>query len=121
MKTYQIELLNRSQQVITVAEDQFILDGAEAVGLRLPVGCRYGACVTCAARLIVGEVAQPQAVALKPAQVALGYVLLCVAYPRADCQFEVGLESQKDLYVNPFKGSAGHLSSRIGASDGDSK
>ena len=70
----------------------------------MPVGCRYGACITCAARLIEGEVDQSQAVALKVSQEAKGYVLLCVAYPRANCKFEVGVESQLELYVNPFKG-----------------
>jgi ferredoxin len=43
-------------------------------------------------------------VALKPAQEAMGYVLLCIASPRSDCVFEVGVECQDDLYINPFKG-----------------
>jgi ferredoxin len=30
-------------------------------------------------------------------------VLLCVASPRSDCRFEVGVESQAALYPNPFK------------------
>ena len=104
MKTYQVELINRNKTVVEVAENQYILDAVEASGLRLPVGCRYGACITCAARLIEGEVEQSKAVALKPAQEAMGYVLLCIAYPRSDCKFEVGVECQDELYINPFKG-----------------
>ena len=99
---YQVELINRDRRVLEVAEDEFILDAIEAAGLRLPVGCRYGACITCAARLIEGEVDQPNAVALKPAQVAQGYVLLCIASPRRDCRFEVGVESQRGLFLNPY-------------------
>jgi ferredoxin len=104
MKTYQVELINRNNNVVEVTEHQYILDAVEATGLRLPVGCRYGACITCAARLLEGEVEQPKAVALKPAQEAMGYVLLCIAYPRSDCKFEVGVECQTALYRNPFKG-----------------
>lgn len=103
MKTYRIELLNREHFTIEVAEDQYILEAVEKAGLRLPVGCRYGACITCAAKLVQGTVEQPKAVCLKPEQVAMGYVLLCIAYPHSDCLFEVGVESQTDLYVNPFK------------------
>lgn len=103
-KTYKIELVNRSNFCVQVSENQYILNAVEAAGLRLPVGCRYGACITCAARLIEGKVEQSQAVALKPAQEEMGYVLLCIAYPRSDCKFEVGVECQNQLYINPFKG-----------------
>ena len=103
MKFYQIEFINRNHTILEVAENQYILDAVEATGLRLPVGCRYGACITCAARLIEGEVDQSQGVALKPVQEAMGYVLLCIAYPRSDCKFEVGVECQDKLYRNPFK------------------
>ncbi len=104
MKTYQVELVNRHNTVVEVAENQYILDVVEETGLRLPVGCRYGACITCAARLIEGEVDQSRGVALKAAQEVIGYVLLCIAYPRSDCKFEVGVECQDELYLNPFKG-----------------
>ncbi len=101
-KTYQVQLINRNL-VIEVAEDQYILEAVEAAGQKLPVGCRYGVCTTCAARLLKGEVEQSQAVGLKPAQVEKGYVLLCIASPRSHCQFEVGIESQAGLYLNPFQ------------------
>ncbi|HEY9614981.1 2Fe-2S iron-sulfur cluster-binding protein [Allocoleopsis sp.] len=103
MKFYQVEFINRNHAILEVAENQYILDAVEATGLRLPVGCRYGACITCAARLIEGEVDQSQGVALKPAQEAMGYVLLCIAYPRSDCKFEVGADCQDKLYRNPFQ------------------
>jgi ferredoxin len=103
LKSYRIELLNRNGFAIEVPENQYILEAVEQAGLRLPVGCRYGACITCAAKLIQGEVDQSAAICLKPEQITMGYVLLCVAYPRSDCQFEVGRECQNALYVNPFK------------------
>jgi ferredoxin len=104
MKTYRVELLNRDRLTLEVAEDRYILEAIESVGLRLPVGCRYGSCITCAAQLVRGEVDQPKAIALKPMQVDQGYVLLCIASPKSDCQFLVGRESQEGLYVNPFRG-----------------
>lgn len=103
MPVYAVELINRDRTVIQIAADQYILAGVEQAGLQLPVGCRIGACITCAARLIRGQVEQSQARCLKPEQLAAGYVLLCIAYPRSDCQFEVGLESQRSLYPNPFQ------------------
>lgn len=103
-KTYKVELVNRNKFTVAVSENEYILNAIEAAGLRLPVGCRYGGCITCAARLIEGKVDQSQAVALKPAQEKMGYVLLCIAYPRSDCKFEVGVECQDELYINPFKG-----------------
>lgn len=113
MKTYAIELVNLvnvERPVIQVAEDQFILTQIEQAGLRLPVGCRIGACITCAARLMCGEVDQSQARCLKPEQIAAGYVLLCIAYPRSNCQFEVGFHSQKQLYRNPFQATCQSIS-----------
>lgn len=104
IQTYQIELINRGNFIVEVAQDKHILETVEASGLKLPVGCRYGACITCAARLIEGKVEQKQAVALKATQEAMGYVLICIAYPRSNCKFEVGFECQDELYINPFKG-----------------
>ncbi|HLO84273.1 MAG TPA: 2Fe-2S iron-sulfur cluster-binding protein [Nostocaceae cyanobacterium] len=103
MKTYRIELVNRNNFLVEVAENQYILNAVEKAGLLLPVGCRYGACITCAAKLLEGKVEQSKAVVLKPAQEKMGYVLLCIASPRSDCKFEVGVECQNALYINPFK------------------
>ncbi|MCA9681293.1 MAG: 2Fe-2S iron-sulfur cluster binding domain-containing protein [Myxococcales bacterium] len=96
-------LANRQGRSTLVAEDQPILDAFEQLGVLLPVACRYGGCVTCAARLLEGEIAQPRAKALKQRQIDAGYVLLCIAEPRSDCVLEVGVESQDALFENPFR------------------
>ena len=104
MTAHKVTLANREHTPIMVDEGEILLDAFEAVGVTLPFGCRYGACVTCAALLREGRVDQSEGVALKPAQEAMGYVLLCIAHPLSDCVFEVGVECQDDLYINPFKG-----------------
>lgn len=103
MATYDIEVRNRDNTVVPVAEDRFLLEALEAAGIRLPYGCRFGACLTCAASLVEGEVDQSRgrSFALRPWQQEAGYVLLCVARPRADCALEVG--TRHELYVNPFQ------------------
>ena len=74
----------------------------QAAGVSLPYGCRYGGCISCAAKLLQGEVDQRAGVALNGRQLAQGYVLLCVARPLSDCTFDVGVESHDKLYRNPF-------------------
>lgn len=101
-ESHKILLRNRDQACIEAREEETILDAAEARGHVLPVGCRYGGCITCAAKLVDGRVVQPQGTALKKRQVEAGYILLCVARPREDCTLEVGVESHDELYVNPF-------------------
>ncbi len=101
---YKVTLANRGGRIVEVDGQTTILEAVEAAGITLPYGCRYGACVTCAGRLLSGAVDQSEQAALKSSQITLGYVLLCVAYPLSDCTLEVGVESQDALYVNPFKG-----------------
>lgn len=103
MATYRIEVRNRDRCVVEASGEETLLDTLEAAGLRLPYGCRYGACVTCAARLLDGTVEQSEGTALKPTQKAAGYVLLCIARPHSDCVIEVGATCQKELFTNPFK------------------
>ena len=103
MATHKVTIANRDGQTFDVDTDEVILDAIEDQGLVLPYACRYGGCVTCAAKLVSGEVDQSEGVALKPDQLAAGYVLLCVAYPRSDCVFDAGVDSHDTLYRNPFK------------------
>lgn len=99
---HRVTLTNRDAAVLEVSEDQPILDAAEAAGIALPAACRYGGCITCAARLVSGRVVQPKGTALNKRQSADGYVLLCVARPRSNCTVEAGVESHQTLYANPF-------------------
>ncbi len=101
--TYRVELRN-SGVVLQVASDKPIYKAALAAGVQLPIGCDYGGCITCAARLIEGSVRQPGASALNKRQSQAGYVLLCVATPKTDCIIDEGVDSHSDLYMNPFTG-----------------
>lgn len=103
MSTYNVTVRNRNGQVVAVSPDEFLLEALETAGMLLPYGCRYGACLTCTASLIEGQVDQSggRAFALRPRQQDAGYVLLCVARPLTDCVIDVG--TRRDLYINPFK------------------
>ena len=97
-----ITLANRGGASFRVDRRRPLLDALEACGVSLPYGCRYGGCISCAAKLLSGEIDQRAAVELNRRQLADGYVLLCVARPLADCTLEVGVESHDRLYRNPF-------------------
>jgi ferredoxin len=97
-----ITLANRDRQTFRVDRRKPLLDSLEAQGVSLPYGCRYGGCISCAAKLLEGEVDQRAGVALNGRQLADGYVLMCVARPLGNCTFDVGVESHDTLYRNPF-------------------
>ena len=100
-KSYQVELRN-SQIILSVNSDEPIYQAALKAGIQLPIGCDYGGCITCAAKLISGKVRQPGASAINKRQSKAGYILLCVATPSSDCIIEEGVESHGALYENPF-------------------
>ncbi|WP_254762576.1 2Fe-2S iron-sulfur cluster-binding protein [Natrinema marinum] len=107
---------------LAVDEDETILGAAECDGAVLPYGCRTGACGTCSGRLLEVEGAERDADgtidacavddaiayrrlsrALKDRHRAAGYVLLCIASPRADCRIAVGSSVHTELVDNPWK------------------
>ena len=102
MEEVRITLANRGGASFRVDRRTPLLDALEARGQSLPYGCRYGGCISCAAKLLSGEIDQRAAVALNGRQLADGYILLCVARPVTDCTLEVGVESHDRLYRNPF-------------------
>jgi len=102
MTIRKITIANRSGTTYLVDNRIPLLDSLRAQGVDLPYGCRYGGCITCAAKLITGEVNQTGQVALNNRQINNGYVVLCVARPMTDCTLEVGVESHDKLYRNPF-------------------
>ena len=101
-RRYTITLANRGGRSFEVGEGP-LLDALEEQDVELPYGCRYGGCISCAAKLLEGAVDQSEGVALNGRQISDGYVLLCVARPLSDCRLEVGVESHDRLYRNPFQ------------------
>ena len=100
---FTITLANQGGQAFEVDGRRPLLITLEDEGVSLPYGCRYGGCISCAAKLLEGEVDQSAGVALNGRQLNDGYVLLCVARPKTDCVFDVGVESHDKLYRNPFQ------------------
>ena len=97
-----ITIANRGNAVYEVRGKKPLLDELHDAGVDLPYGCKYGGCITCAGKLIEGEVDQRAQVALNNRQISNGYVILCVARAKSDCIFEIGVESHDKLYRNPF-------------------
>ncbi|WP_439027942.1 2Fe-2S iron-sulfur cluster-binding protein [Haloarchaeobius sp. DT45] len=84
--------------------DTDLITASEELGLGLPFGCRTGACATCAAELLEGDIEHVRPPrGLKERHLDLGYVLPCIAQPRSDCTLRVGSEVQAELVPNPWK------------------
>ena len=107
MDTVTITLVNQGGQTFAVDRRKPLLDSLEDQGVSLPYGCRYGGCISCAAKLLAGDVDQRAGVALNCRQLTDGYVLLCVARPLGDCTLDTGVESHDKLYRNPFASPLG--------------
>ena len=99
--SYQVTLKNRNIS-LKVNSNKTIYEAALKAGVQLPIGCNYGGCITCAAKLVAGKVRQPGATALNGRQSKAGFILLCVAKPKTDCIVEEGVESHEGLFQNPF-------------------
>ena len=97
-----VKISNRGNAEYEVDDKRPILDELRRHGVDLPYGCKYGGCITCAAKLTAGNIDQRRQVALNNWQLGNGYVILCVARARSDITLEIGTESHDKLYRNPF-------------------
>ncbi len=102
MSAFTVTLANRNNRQLEVNAHRPLLDTLRSQGIDLPYGCKYGGCISCAAKLISGSVDQSKQVALNNRQIADGYVILCVARPKSNIVLDIGVESHDKLYRNPF-------------------
>lgn len=84
MKVYDVEIeLYGEKHMIPIDEDLTLLEGIEEYGLSVLYSCRAGVCVTCAAKILAGEVDLGFA-SITDDLKEQGYVLTCSGYPRSE-------------------------------------
>jgi glycine betaine catabolism B len=78
----------RSGKVVTMQQNQSILQIAEDNGVTIPFACRQGQCGTCKTRLLAGSVAMDSENGLDEDSRARGFVLTCVGHPSAGVRLD---------------------------------
>ena len=96
MTAFKVELRTPNGiKTFNCPDDEYILDAAEQAGIDMSYSCRAGACSSCVAQIISGNVDQSDQSFLDDDQMQKGYSLLCVAYAtsdiivRTDCEDEL--------------------------------
>ncbi|AXR83258.1 2Fe-2S iron-sulfur cluster-binding protein [Natrarchaeobaculum sulfurireducens] len=122
-----LEWPGHRRRTVTVPSQETVLEAASRAGVRLPYDCRSGTCITCVGRLLSlereadsGEDEDGTTDSDEPLDAALafdyrsppealtdqeradGYVLLCIATPRADCRVRVGPMVRAEVGDSPW-------------------
>ncbi|MBC7446802.1 MAG: 2Fe-2S iron-sulfur cluster binding domain-containing protein [Hymenobacteraceae bacterium] len=69
---------------VTVELNQSILDAGLDAGIDLPYSCQAGLCTACRGKCLSGAIRMDEREGLSDAEIAKGYVLLCVGHPTTD-------------------------------------
>ena len=81
---------------VECADDQYILDAIDDLGVDVPYSCRAGACSSCAGVITSGTIDQEEQSFLDDDQMEGGFALLCVTYPTSDVTVET--HKEEELY-----------------------
>ena len=95
--SWQVEL-KRSGRKFVVEDNETVLAAALRQQIGLPYGCRDGACGSCRARLLSGEIeyGKQYPTALAGDGLPVNSVILCQARPKTDLLIDVGPEGSVD-------------------------
>lgn len=74
-------VLYGEEHTIKIAKDETILVAGMRAGIDPPFSCQIGACSTCRAKVISGQVRMEDDDALTEGEIQQGYVLTCTSYP----------------------------------------
>jgi ring-1,2-phenylacetyl-CoA epoxidase subunit PaaE len=77
-------ILDGREHIITVHDDQTILDAAIDANLDPPHACRVAACCSCKALLVQGSVVMDDDEPLTQEEIEEGFVLTCQSHPTTD-------------------------------------
>lgn len=105
--TFMVKIESSGHRFAVDAEET-LLDAALRQGIGLPYGCRNGACGSCIATLLSGEVDYPDG---EPdIELDAGQIVICQAHPRSDLSLKVReVSADADITIKTLPCRAEHL------------
>ena len=87
--SYQVTLKTSGKQ-FTVTQDETVLEAALRQGIKLPYGCKNGACGSCKGKVLEGQIrhGQHSESALSKIDETAGGILFCCSHPQTDLLIE---------------------------------
>ena len=87
--SYQVTLKTSGKQ-FTVTQDETLLEAALRQGIKLPYGCKNGACGSCKGKVLEGQIrhGQHSESALSKIDETAGGILFCCSHPQTDLLIE---------------------------------